>query len=131
MPAGATATFTYKKGIAYFKGGDLEFNLSQDAIRLEPDNFNNYFTLVNYQRKLAYRGSQNFNTYRGAMEFKYSPKSRAPFVVNELPLDLYLRGIAETSNESAIEYVKAIIIAARSYAYYQLKNGVPAEARGL
>ena len=46
LPAGTLATFTYKKGITYFKGGDLEFNLSRDAIRLEPYDFNNYFTFV-------------------------------------------------------------------------------------
>lgn len=129
LSAGAKAVFSYKNGVSYFKSAGLEINISRDTIRLAPDDLSHYFTLINFKRRVGYRGETNFNVYRGTMEYKYSPKSGRPFVVNELLLDAYIQGIAETSNEAAIEYIKAVLTAARSYAYYHLNNGVPAAAR--
>lgn len=39
-------------------------------------------------------------------------------MVNELPLEDYLRGIAEVSNGDNTEKIKTILVAARSYAYF-------------
>ncbi|TAN33788.1 hypothetical protein EPN28_01405 [Patescibacteria group bacterium] len=126
--AQAPATLSYAGGAYTFASADLNFSASQ-PVRFVPDDIKYYFTLVNYDRRAAWKGNKNFNVYRGAMEFKYSPKSDAPFVINELPLDLYVAGIAETSNGAAMEYIKALLVAARTYAYYQINNGVPADKR--
>ena len=50
-------------------------------------------------------------------------------MINELLLDEYVAGIGETSNGAAMEYIKALLVAARSYAYYQMNNGVPLDQR--
>ncbi len=122
------ARLTYKSGVYNLTSDTL--NLDGDKpIRLVPLDTTSYFTLTNYDRKVSWKGNKNFNMYRGTAELKYSPKSNAPFVVNELPLDLYIAGIAETSNGAAMEYIKALLVAARSYAYYHLNNGVPADQR--
>ena len=42
-------------------------------------------------------------------------------VVNELPLEDYLRGLAEVSNGDNEEKIKTILVAARSYAYFYSK----------
>jgi hypothetical protein len=39
-------------------------------------------------------------------------------VVNTLPLEHYIRGIAEVSNGDPTEKIKSILVAARGYAYY-------------
>ena len=125
---GQTASLRYSSGNYYFNSPNLNF-ISQDRLRLVPYDINNYFTLVNYERFVSWKGNKNFNVYRGIMEFKYSPKTDIAWVVNELPMDLYIAGIAETSNGAAMEYIKAILVATRSYAYYHLYNGVPADQR--
>ncbi|PIT88611.1 MAG: hypothetical protein COU29_02450 [Candidatus Magasanikbacteria bacterium CG10_big_fil_rev_8_21_14_0_10_36_32] len=121
-------TLQYADGLYAFLGGNLDFNV-REAIRMVPLETDNYFELVNYSRKVSWKGSKNFNLYRGVMEYKYSPKSDVPWVVNELQLDDYIAGIGETSNGAAMEYIKAILVAARSYAYYHINNGVPADQR--
>lgn len=122
------ASMRYEGGNYYFNSPNLNF-ISPDRLRLIPYDINNYFTLLNYERFVSWKGNKNFNVYRGIMEFKYSPKSDAPYVINELPMDSYIAGIAETSNGAAMEYIKAILVAARSYAYYHLYNGVPSNQR--
>ncbi len=128
LPAGENATLKYQNSTYYFTGASLKFS-SDDFIRLAPDDINSYFTLVNYERRVSWKGNKNFNVYRGVMEYKYSAKSDLPYVVNELPLDLYVAGIGETSGGAAMEYIKAMLVAARSYAYYNINNGLPAEKR--
>ena len=128
LPFNELATISYFDGLYTFKSNSINFN-ARDPVKFIPPDFSNYFTLVNYDRHVSWKGAKNFNMYRGVMEFKYSPKSDAPFVINELPLDLYIAGIGETSNGAAMEYIKAILAAARTYAYYHLNNGVPADQR--
>lgn len=114
--SGEIATLNYAAGVYSFKGGDIDFTSSQ-YIRLMPSDLGHYFTLVNYERTLSGR-NKNFNMYRGILEFVYSPKSAAPYVINELPLEHYVAGVAETSNGAPVEYNKALAVAVRSYAYY-------------
>lgn len=122
------ATLKYADGVYTFLNGSLDFN-AREIIRLVPLETNNYFELVNYSRKVSWKGNKNFNLYRGVMEYRYSPKSNAPWVVNELQMEDYIAGIGETSNGAAMEYIKAILVAARSYAYYHINNGLPADQR--
>ncbi|MDO8737314.1 MAG: N-acetylmuramoyl-L-alanine amidase [Thermoleophilia bacterium] len=64
------------------------------------------------------------NLFRGTIEVRYSPASDAVWVVNELPLELYMRGIAETSSGVPTDFLKTMTVAARSYAVWHLdRNG--------
>ncbi len=128
LPAHEAAELTYTDGLYGFQSQSFAF-YAREPIRLVPNNPGDYFVLTNYERKVSWKGTTNFNAYRGTMEFKYSPKSDAPFVINELLLDAYIAGIGETSNGAAMEYIKALLTAARSYGYYHIYNGVPAEQR--
>ncbi len=117
LPAGEEGELSYKSGTYYFSGGSISFE-SKDPIRLVPIDPEAFFTLVNYDRRYSSRKA-NFNTYRGTVELAYAPNSKAVYVINELPLDQYVAGVAETSNDSALEYMLAQTIAERSYAYYK------------
>ncbi len=106
------------KGVFYFKGADIEFSTG-NFIRLAPaNNPHAVFRLPNYERLLSYRGKLSFNAYRGAMEYRATKNSDATYVINDLLFEDYVAGIAETSNEAHMEYMKAILTAARTYAYY-------------
>ena len=89
--------------------------------RIIPKDSNGIITLNSYTN-LAYNGT-NDNTFRGIIEIVYSATSQKYWVVNELPIESYLKGIAEMANGELPEYAKAFMISARSYAYYYIKEG--------
>ncbi|OGH88367.1 MAG: hypothetical protein A3J93_04930 [Candidatus Magasanikbacteria bacterium RIFOXYC2_FULL_42_28] len=123
MP-GATTTLSYKKGAYFIKTAEIDLDTT-DPIRLVPLDPAGYFTILEYKRTLAYKGKTNFNAYRGTLEYIYSPKSKMPWVVNELPLEQYVAGIGETGNNDPIEYIKALLVAARSYGFINIDRSVP------
>jgi len=50
------------------------------------------------------------------------------WVINELPVDSYLKGLAEVTNEQPTEYLKTLITAARSYVvWHHLRGGKHAD----
>lgn len=128
IPAGETTTLSYKNGQYNIKGASMEFG-SFDYFRLVPEDPRNFFTLTSYQRPVAGRKKINFNVYRGTLEYRYSPKSKQSYIINELPLDSYTAGVAETYDSAPVEYVKALMVAARSYAYSHISKAPPTEKR--
>lgn len=115
---GIRVSMWQSNGVYYFKGAELEFSTG-NFIRLAPaNNPRAVFRLPNYERLLSYRGKLSFNAYRGAMEYRTTNNSDATYVINDLLFEDYVAGIAETSNEAHMEYMKAILTAARTYAYY-------------
>ncbi len=118
LPAGEEAALEYKNGGYSFVGGAFNFE-SSTPLRLVPKDPAAFFTLIGYERRVAGR-KPNFNTYRGTAELAFAPASKAVYLINELPLDAYVAGVAETSNDAALEYILAQSVAERSYAYYKL-----------
>lgn len=79
--------------------------------------------IVSYESRPVWNPSLNDNQFRGKIELRYSAVSKKWWLINELPLEQYVWGVAEITNEQAPEYLKAMTIAARSYAYYHLSRG--------
>jgi stage II sporulation protein D len=67
-----------------------------------------------------------YDRYRGVLRIIGSSTASTVSVVNELPLETYLRGVvpAEISSSWPVESLKAQAVAARSYAAYRLRPGV-------
>lgn len=128
IPENEVATITYLKGVYSFSSPSITVT-SSEYFRLVPGDLSEYFTLVNLDRRLNARSQLSFNTYRGIFEYRYSPKSKMPYIINELLLENYVAGIAETSNGAPEEYIKALQIAARSYAYANISSEPPSEKR--
>lgn len=72
--------------------------------------------LVNFENRPAWNQKLNDNLFRGIIEIQKVNGKLA--IINELPLEDYLKGIAEISNSDPKEKIKTIIILARSYATY-------------
>lgn len=119
---------SYEEGQYNFKSDSLEFG-SKDYFRFIPQDQSSFFSLENYNRPVRGRGKINFNVYRGALEYRYSPKSKMSYIINELALDSYVDGIAETYDGAPVEYIKALSVAARTYAYTHISNSPPTEKR--
>jgi hypothetical protein len=84
---------------------------------------NTIFEIVSYDQRPAWNQSLNDNKYLGALEVRYAQATHRLWVINELPLEIYLQGLAETSNDSPMEYQKALVTAARTYAMYHYNRG--------
>lgn len=125
---GELVEISYEKDLYNLKSDSLEFG-SKDYFRFIPQDQSSFFSLENYNRPVKGRGKINFNVYRGTLEYRYSPKSKTPYIINELPLDSYVDGIAETYDGAPVEYIKALSVAARSYAYTHISNSPPTEKR--
>lgn len=89
--------------------------------RLESNDANSYFIIANYENRPNWNKKLNDNKFRGALELYFSPTGYL-WVINELPIEDYLKGLAEASENSPAEFQKALLTAARSYAFYHLKN---------
>lgn len=92
-------------------GGELHFKgINENAV----------FTILSMSR--PYSGGWNDNKYRNEIILRYADTTGRLWTVNRLPMEQYLWGIAETSNISPLEYIKSIIVAARTYALYHYLN---------
>jgi hypothetical protein len=82
-----------------------------------------YFLIPTYRRPTPGRPSENDNMVRGELWYKYAPKKNKFYMINVLPLEDYLKGLAENANNNPIEFLKAQAVAARTYALYYILNG--------
>lgn len=80
------------------------------------------FEIISYEDHPKWNPKLNDNLFRGIVEIKYSPKSEKLWVINELSLEDYLKGVAEALNDDPIEYLKAFVVVARSYALFHIQN---------
>lgn len=88
------------------------------VVKILPQDENGLVTLVNFNHAPAWNPKLNDNQYRGAMEWRVINSKLV--TINELPLEDYLKGLAEVSNSSPYEKQKLMAIIARSYALYYL-----------
>lgn len=104
------STYTFDRG----KGTEK----STSALRFIPSTANAIMTVSNFDRKVTRGSSFTDNTFRNILELRYNTAKDRVWLINELPMEWYLRGLAETSNISPAEFQKTLITAARTYAFY-------------
>lgn len=117
LSAGDVASVTEDSGQYHVKAGDLNF-VKTDPIRFVPDD-NAILQIKNFNHKPDWTDKLNDNEYRGVLEVQDNMGSL--IVINELNLEDYLKGLGEVSNDELTEKIKAVIVAARSYAEFYLK----------
>jgi peptidoglycan hydrolase-like amidase len=93
-------------------------------IRIIPRDQNGIVTLTDFVNKTAWSSKYNDNQFRNIIEFNYSTVTKKLWVINELPINNYLKGLAETSDASPVEFQKVMTTAARTYAMYHYLRGV-------
>ena len=91
-------------------------------VRLEPVAENTIFEIISHEDRPAWNPSLNDNEFRGVLEVRFAERDQTLWVINELPMEQYLKGIAETSNPNPLEYLKTMAVAARTYALYHYTN---------
>lgn len=91
---------------------------STSWLRFIPKTSNAVMTVTNFDRKVTRGSSYTDNTFRNILELRHNDAKDRVWLINELPMEWYLRGLAETSNISPAEFQKTLITAARTYAFY-------------
>ena len=107
-------------------GENFVYNISSPAesfVKVVPQAADAAVEIVSYEEHPTWKPSLNYNKFRGSVEIVYSNKSQKLWAVNELLLEDYLKGVAETSEGDTAEYQKTMIVAARTYAYYYILKG--------
>lgn len=120
LPSQGTAELSYQKGVYTFKSANQNFS-GEEFIRLVPDVPGSYLTITSLDRRLKGR-KINFNKYQGIIEYRFSTKNKIPYIINELPLEEYVAGLGEAGNNDPTEYLKALVVAARTYAYMNIAS---------
>jgi hypothetical protein len=123
IPATTSSIRAYYENGLYYYGEKGKEQSSALPLRFTPTTPNAVLTIVNFDRRVT-RGTEFANnTFRNTLELRYNDSKERTWVINELPIEYYLRGLAEAGESSPVEMQKAVITAARSYAHYYLVNG--------
>ncbi len=106
-------------------GGIKEIPYTLSACnRFVSDNEDTIFEILSYEDRPAWKPSLNDNRFRGKIEIKPSADNKKLWVINELPLEDYLKGVAETVNGDLLEYRKTMALASRTYALFYIQEKV-------
>lgn len=92
-------------------------------LRAVPISSDTILEISNLDHRLEWDESMNDNLFRGILEVRYAEPTDRLWVINELPLESYLRGVAEAGNENDEDYLKALFTAARTYVMYHYQTG--------
>ena len=124
VPSNLQANTSYNFNNKTYNFSANGVNLSTSSyLRFEGDSQNTVFEIITLDWRPAWNTSLNDNKFLGILELRYSPNTNKLWMINELQLENYLKGLAETSNSSPMEYQKALVTAARTYAMYHYNRG--------
>lgn len=109
--------FITESGGTYTVGSAKGRYLTDEPVRIVPED-GAIVQLLSMSQIPAWNTNLNDNRFRGSIEVRKDDGEL--IVINELPLEDYLKGIAEVSNNAHEEKAKTILVLARSYAYYYM-----------
>jgi hypothetical protein len=96
--------------------------MTDEPLRLIGVNPETIFEIASWQNGPFWGMNVNDNDYRGNLEVQFNPSTDRLWIINELPMETYLRGIMEVWDSWPYEFLKAQKIAARTYAMFRYIN---------
>ncbi len=125
VPTGQAVSVTYDPASRrYAVTLGAQTKLTASPIRFVPRLLDGVSTLLDYKNGPTWNPSASDNRFRGIIEYRYVEPAKKIWFINELGIETYLKGMAETSNAGALEYQKVMATAARSYAVYHYMRGL-------
>jgi peptidoglycan hydrolase-like amidase len=123
LPARSPVSVRFDKGSRQYEvtALGLQKTMSDYVVMQALDHFT-IMEILSLSRPLPWNPAVNENTFRGSIEIRNSEETGKTWAINVLPLEHYLRGIAETSSESPVEFLKVMSVSARTYAYYHYQR---------
>ncbi|MDD5340937.1 MAG: SpoIID/LytB domain-containing protein [Patescibacteria group bacterium] len=124
VPAGVQSNVTFNFSNKTYSLSANGVNLATSSyLRFEGDASNTVFEIISFDNVTGWNANLNDNKFLGSLEIRYASATSRLWVINELQLENYLKGLAETTNYSPLEYQKALVTAARTYAMYHYNRG--------
>lgn len=119
----ATISITYTDGIYTVTCSSGTFTTTE-PVQVSAKKRAKRIAALAYENRPLWNPLLNDNYFYGSLEVVYSEQSTALLLVNELPIEKYVRGIAEAGNDNDEDYLKALVTAARTYATYNIENPI-------
>jgi stage II sporulation protein D len=76
----------------------------------------------NFDRTRTRDAAYPDNQFRNILELRYNSAKDRTWLINELSVETYLKGLGETSNISHLEFQKTLVTVARTYALYHFER---------
>ncbi|MBI4407094.1 MAG: SpoIID/LytB domain-containing protein [Candidatus Kerfeldbacteria bacterium] len=113
LPKDTVATLSYDSTTALYTVAVGDWSVtSTEAIKIDPKKKNKISTITSYSNPPAWDTSLNDNMFYGSVELNDG------WVVNELGIENYVKGVSEAGNDNEPAYLKALYTAARTYVYF-------------
>lgn len=113
LTTGSVATLSYDAGTQLYTASTDGWSItSSEAVKVQPNKKHKVSTITSYSNVPTWNTALNDNQFYGSVELNDG------WVVNELGVENYVKGIAEASNDNEQAYLKALYTAARTYVYY-------------
>ena len=107
---------SWSDGKYHVRGSGISID-AVNPIRLVPLNMG-IMKIASYSDPSTTIAGKNYNRFRGVVEIRKCDGCNELWAINEVRAEYYLRGLAETSGTGPEEYIKALGVAARTYALY-------------
>lgn len=126
VSANVVVIVSYIKSIGQYQViiGDQTYQTSNYLRFISQSSGGTIFQLPDYRNNPNQSVNLNDNKFRNILEYRYTPKTDKIWWINELVVDDYLKGLAETSNAAPVEFQKALVTAARTYVLYHYYRGL-------
>ncbi len=133
LTIGQTATISYvRSGSTYTLAGEGGCSgTSATPFQVKARDGISSMEIADFVRPSNWIFNASDNDFRGQLELRASNDGREVWVVNELPIEWYLKGIGETSNISPSEFQRTLLVAARTYAMYHVGRGTKHATQGF
>jgi len=121
---GDVVKISYQEGKYYLSlNTNYQLPITNYYIRIVPWATHTILTIDSYEDHPSWNPALNDNKFKGVIEIRYSPTSNKLWIINELNIEDYLKGVSESLNSFDLEYLKAAAVAQRSYVYHHFQNG--------
>ncbi len=107
---------SFSDGKYHVRGDKKKFDVT-NKIRLVPLH-GAIMEIKSYSDPSVTYPDKNYNRFRGIIEIRKCDTCNELWAINELRVEDYLKGLAESSEEGPEEYLKALGIAARTYVIF-------------
>lgn len=133
LSVGQLVTISYDKatGVYTLTGDGGCSGSSRLPYQVKAQDGSSPLEIADFVRPSTWISNATDNKFRGQLELRASNDQKELWVINELPIEWYLKGIAETSNVSPAEFQRTLLVAARTYAMYHVNRQTKHANRGF
>jgi hypothetical protein len=114
--------FDFKLNRYFLNENNHRLVMTDEPLVFIPDDEQTIFEVASWENGPFWGLNVNDNDFRGKLEVRYNPNTKKLWLINELLMEDYLAGNMEIWDSWPYEFLKAQMIAARTYAFFRYLN---------